>query len=488
MHNLNHPFSPTDARANSHNAKGASAAPPHQQSTGARSPQRRQRQNHGKHANTPKQRHQNPNMIHFQTHEDTTAIVWADADLASGPGLPQASRSDTALSYTQDLTQTPTKGSGAYAGPMFHASPAPESLPMPKFFCKAVKATSPPANASKSAGEWSDAASSTSSSPSSPSESRPVELARFKETTIDSLFQRHKEEQARNNGQSTDHTTSGSFGGAPSPVISHQARQYQQRPYGPVISLFPSGLDGQTTPRSVTAPSRIPQSEQDSYQESEDDRHLSQNIGLSSQYSAPRTANSTSMYSPSPFFDASRVVSGPTTPTVSSDSARDPAFYYGNRNLSPLFKQAQADSPRRNSGLRTEIKAGSSRVPQTQVPGMDGGVVARHFLGNIPHPMERRFSAPQIEPLSQPKNTRKPRAQAPRPSPNRPGSFPINQSSTSTPTKPRSSAPFTPSSVQAKLHSARPPQVASPSVAALEHDLKRLLNLTPAVSATAAGV
>lgn len=71
-------------------------------------------------------------------------------------------------------------------------------------------------------------------------------------------------------------------------------------------------------------------------------------------------------HTPSPFHSGrpsvNRSVSGPSTPAAAAQDGPD--FFYGNRNLSPMFKAAQDDTPKRNSRLRTEVTADSPTVQQ----------------------------------------------------------------------------------------------------------------------------
>ncbi|KAF3038125.1 hypothetical protein E8E12_005717 [Didymella heteroderae] len=269
---------------------------------------------------------------------------------------------------------TPLKNQGAYAGPTFHASPAPSALPIPKFLSRSVPAktapgppTPPPDNSS----------GSDSASPS-PSPSRaPIAIpARQEDSPLDMLFKADKAERAKNITFSPGHA----------PVRPQQ----QQQEY----NVFPIELDGESRnspmpqppfqspggDRSATDPSRVPQLKDmpqanngnDVMQDLMNRLSMSQTKPQGPMDTPPRQAPQASgsfqspQFTPSPFNtgrpSVNRSVSGPTTPAQAPQDGPD--FFYGNRNLSPMFKAAQGDTPKRNSGLRTEVTADSPTVQQ----------------------------------------------------------------------------------------------------------------------------
>tara|TARA_R110002003_G_scaffold239_7_gene17239 strand:- start:6911 stop:7789 length:879 start_codon:yes stop_codon:yes gene_type:complete len=231
---------------------------------------------------------------------------------------------------------------------------------------------------------------------------------------------------------------------------------------------------------------------------------------------------------PSPLHDgrsAVRSASGPSTPAPAAQEAPD--FFYGNRNLSPLFKAAKHDPSKRNSGLRTEITADSPVVsqgmfqdfPSVSSPAgppkaMDPNTFSRNYPGGgggeIPSG-SRRGSVPYNQPYRGSPNQRgKPpgrHGHQPRPDAHLskhhaggPGQHPGRTGVSGAPpsvTKPATSMmSFVPASVAAKKHSSATPPSAStppqtsasapPNTLALEQDLKRLLNLKSAEAASSA--
>jgi hypothetical protein len=370
------------------------------------------------------------------------------------------------------VAATPSKRSTAYAGPTFHASPAASSLPIPKLFTRSAQRPRSQVESSSS----SDTGSSPISSPPSPtpvSPSRgPVEAPR-QESNLDFLFRVDREERARKNGQNpTSPLSSPPFPAIPPVHHKHASHgsidavsriELDGTPQGPAVA--PPNL------RSTTAPSRIPQGGA-----TESERIAVQALlktitsqpattpprGLHSIPSAPASRD----HSPSPFFDGRLASSGPSTPAPPANS--DPALFYGNRNLSPLFKAAKGDSPRPNSGLRTEVS--TEPLPATR-PGFQWtpqGVISQHSHNNYGrnnynnYPEYRRSSVSHFEPGNTQYNaSTRPPAQ---PFSSRPKSY-----SPADPLK-----MFMPSSVQAKLRS--PPPVDTSS---LENDIKRMLNINP---------
>lgn len=287
----------------------------------------------------------------------------------------QASLTDTEAAANR-TSATPLKNQGAYAGPTFHASPAPSALPIPKFLSRSVPAktvpgppTPPPDNSS---------GSDNSPSPS-PSPSRaPIAIpARHEDSPLDMLFRADKAERAKNT------------------TFSPNAQPIRPQPQQQEYNVFPLELDGESrnshmSPppfqssgghRSVTDPSRVPQLKDvqqtnngnDIIQDLMNRLSMSQKKPAAEVATPPRQAPQapaefqSPQYTPSPLHTGrpsiNRSVSGPTTPGQAPQEGPD--FFYGNRNLSPMFKAAQGDTPKRNSGLRTEVTADNTTSKQT---------------------------------------------------------------------------------------------------------------------------
>lgn len=451
-------------------------------------------------------------------------------DRVFSPSGAQAALTDSEGALNNPST-TPAKLQGAYAGPTFHASPAPSALPIPKFLSRSVPAktragppTPPPEDSSDSAG---------SPSPTNASPSRaPIAVpARKDDSPLDMLFNADKAERAKH-GQGSP-ASSGFF------IPSHPPRpqSYQHDSFNSANGVFPIELDGESrntqwspppaaspaTYRAVTDPFNVPQLKSASQPTNGNDvmqdlfNRLSmsqKNIGATTPPKTDKQAPSDPQsrhQTPSPFHDgrsAVRSASGPSTPAPLNQESPD--FFYGNRNLSPLFKAAKGDTSKRNSGLRTEITADSPLVAQgafqdfPSVPPsrtMDPNTYSRGYPGSGGEGPTgpRRGSAPFVQPHQQgPNNRRKTPGKQGRPP--RPDSYPSRASANgqgprpgkSTNNGPPASAPkpsttmmsFVPASVAAKQHSSTPPSSGTPPLIpppsdtlALEQDLKRLLNL-----------
>jgi hypothetical protein len=449
----------------------------------------------------------------------------------SPPGA-LASLTDSEIT-SHPISATPAKNQGAYAGPTFHASPAPSALPIPKFLSRSVPAktrmdppTPPPEDSSDSAGSPSPLAASPSRAPI------PVPT-RNEDSPLDLLFKAHRAERANNVSGSP---ASNNFFNPANPV---RPQHHTHDSYNSFNAPFPIELDGESrnthmspppmaspvTSRSVTDPNRVPQLKDVPQSPKNNDvmQDLLSRLSMSQKKPAatpPRPdaqipANSqVPNKTPSPFHDgrsAPRSASGPSTPAPATQEPAD--FFYGNRNLSPLFKAAKVDPSKRNSGLRTEITADSPLIAQGMFPdfpsvppaqAVDPHTYSRNYPvsgGEAPLGL-RRGSAPYVQPHRETPNNRRrtPGRQGHQP---RPESQPTKNNSTGPSVKSiragANGAPasvkkpatsmmsFVPSSVAAKKHSssAPPSAAAPPSMAtstpsdtlALEQDLKRLLNL-----------
>jgi hypothetical protein len=521
-----------------------SAAQPGQENNNGRQSQRRPRggRNHhnAAHASPSKAPHADPSLSEgggAYTTDDARAPPRSGKkhtrgqpshDRTFSPMGAQTSLTDTEVAANR-TSATPLKNHGAYAGPTFHASPAPSALPIPKFLSRSVPAktagsppTPPPDNSSGS-----DTASPT------PSPSRaPIAIpARHEDSPLDMLFRADKAERAKNITFSPNHA----------PV-----RPQQQQPE---YNVFPIELDGDSrnspmhqppfqSPgghRSTTDPSRVPQLKDveqtnngnDVMQDLMNRLSMSQKPHHAPMETPPRQAPQapgnfqSPQFTPSPFNTGrpsiNRSVSGPTTPAQAPQDGPD--FFYGNRNLSPMFKAAQGDTPKRNSGLRTEVTADSPTVQENMfhdfpsIPAanaMDPNAFPRGqpALGTQGPANPRRGSVPYGQP--QPRQPNKHVTQTPGRYQQRQdnhqrgrGSFhgqgqrhgrPAANAPPATAPRPATTMmSFVPASVSAKpkakpaeqlaasappATAAPPPKTATPDTLALEQDLKRMLNLS----------
>ncbi|KAF2028485.1 hypothetical protein EK21DRAFT_69612 [Setomelanomma holmii] len=415
-------------------------------------------------------------------------------DRAFPPPGAQASMTDNETA-PKNITATPAKNQGAYAGPTFHASPAPSALPIPKFLSRSVPAKTrmdpptPPPEESSDSGSPSPLAASPSRAPI------PVP-PRNDDSPLNLLFKADRAERAKNVGS----PASNGFFNPSQPV---RPQHFKQDSYNSLNAPFPIELDGESrnahmspppaaspaSIRSVTDPNQVPQLKDMAQPAINNDvmQDLLNRLSMSqkkpaaatpprpeTQSSHPRSRDGT----PSPFHDgrqAVRSASGPSTPTPAAQEAPD--FFYGNRNLSPLFKAAKHDPSKRNSGLRTEITADSPVVSQGMFqdfpspyrgsPNHRGRGSGRQGYQARPDSYPSKHSAGGNDPNSSRTGAN--------------GATPLVK-------KPATSMmSFVPASVAAKKHSsATPPSAATPSqtsnsappdTLALEQDLKRLLNL-----------
>lgn len=430
---------------------------------------------------------------------------------------------------------TPAKIQAAYAGPTFHASPAPSALPIPKFLSKSVPAKTRQGPPTPPPEDSSDSANSPSPSQDSPSRGSIPVPRRDDDSPLDLLFKADRAERAKQGNGSP--SSSGFF----SPPNPSRPPHDKHDSFGSFNAPFPIELDGQArsnhfspppaaspgNSRSVTDPNKVPQLKDGPGSPANNDVMQDLLSRLSQSQKRPLAATppgqnghapsnpQTRHETPSPSFEgrsAVRSVSGPSTPAAANQEGPD--FFYGNRNLSPLFKAAKNDTSKRNSGLRTEITADSPLVDQGMFQDfpasshqiMDPNAFSRQTLGtSAPVPSgPRRGSVPYIQPHREMNNNNNRRRTPAKPAKQpRPESFPGKQH-TGGP-NPRSNranasgAPasvkkpatsmmsFVPASVAAKQHSSStPPSAPTPPLArtspppdtlALEQDLKRLLNL-----------
>ena len=428
----------------------------------------------------------------------------------------------------RSLSSTPVKNQDAYAGPTFHASPAPSDLPLPKlakFLSRSVPAKTRAGPPTPPLEDTSDSASSPSSaaSPSRPGITVPQ---RNLASPLDLLFKADRAEKAK-----VDKSSPASVNPFDS-FSSGRQLHYKQDSYN---APFPIELDGEngpmymspppaahaTTSRSVTDPCKVPLLRDVSHSPVNVDpvQELISRLAVAPKHptistppgqSTPSPGALEGTPSPSPHF-TDRAVSGPSTPAA-------PTQIYGNRNLSPLFQAAKAESPKRNSGLRTEITADSPMVGQgsflefpsvSSPPTIDPNTFSRGYASNGSGGVmdSRRGSAPYVQPYRElSHNHRRPMGRqgyqtgpdstfhrAPRGH----ASNPVRAAAHAAPAPPKKPASsmmsFIPSSVAAKKHSvSKPSSAPSPTLktstvsdtSGLEQDLKQMLNLQVAGNAS----
>lgn len=283
----------------------------------------------------------------------------------------------------------------AYAGPTFQASPAPSSLPVPKFFSRSVPNVAAQSLAARMEGERTPEAEDSSPEPDVVSPHPPTRA--MQKSPLDLFFNADKAEKERSRS-----------GSMQSPAVQPRLPAAYEK------NLWARDLDGQsngpTNPRDVPTnylrpipttttaqrPTSSPHTTTTTHQQAADshDREaqtqalkalLFNNIAPPSQQTPPPNPNldrnttyNTTYASPSPSpMHFQRSASGPSTPapTTAQQSRNGNDYYalhYGNRNLSPLFKAAAGsrDSPPpllsglRPSGLRNgEVVGGHNLAP-----------------------------------------------------------------------------------------------------------------------------
>ncbi|KAL6708183.1 hypothetical protein ACN47E_003367 [Coniothyrium glycines] len=352
-------------------------------------------------------------------------------DRAFPPGGHQAALTDSE-SVPNNPSATPAKIQGAYAGPTFHASPAPSALPIPKFLSRSVPAktsagppTPPPEDSSDSAN---------SPSPSASPSRAPIPFPqRSAFSPLDMLFKADQAERARHSQGSP------ASGNVFSPPQAQRPHHFNHDSYNSSNGVFPIELDGESknmhmspsplpSPaalRSFTDPNKVPQLKDLPQQSGGNDvmQDLMNRLSMSQKKNhagtPPRadaqvpSGSQSRRQTPSPFHDGRppvRSVSGPSTPQQVNPEQTD--FFYGNRNLSPLFSAAKGDNPKRNSGLRTEVTADSPMLPQgalqdfpsiVQQPIIDPNTFSRGPSGNgyKGPPESPRGSVPFSQPQQQ---------------------------------------------------------------------------------------
>ena len=264
----------------------------------------------------------------------------------------------------------------AYAGPTFQASPAPSSLPVPKFFSRSVPNVA--AHQSLEARMAGDKAEH--SSPESDTATPPPRATQ--QSPLDIFFNADRAEREKR-------MLSPETAARPPPPATEPRNPFQQSGKG----IFLRELDGDDGPMispkslpptnrpspphrasstpGVRQPETISEGERDAYTKNLKDLQdlLLNNVNgtpppnhtpfnTQRPHTSARPISNT-FETPSPFH---RSASGPSTPSPQPHYS----LHYGNRNLSPLFKAAARSEtpPRGPSSLRQELAPDATRAPQ----------------------------------------------------------------------------------------------------------------------------
>lgn len=291
------------------------------------------------------------------------------------------------------MLTTPPKEQ-AYAGPTFHASPAPSSLPMPKFFSKSLPNTAAqPSLQSRLAGEKTPEELTSSPEPDIVAPTPPRET---QESPLEFFFQadRVEKEKARSGSNSLSPLSAR----RPTPTTTSRS-PFQQS--GKQIFLREMNGDDENMPslrtvptqsrptlseRAYSSPAVAPQPSESDEEHQAKTKALKQLL-FNTTATPPRSqsrGNSRSQTpeaffgSPSPFQRAS---SGPSTPQPTSEQQNQYSLHYGNRNLSPLFKATRSETPARPSSLRQQVGNDSSAnsIPPP-ITSFDPNALARFYL------------------------------------------------------------------------------------------------------------
>ncbi|QSZ35839.1 hypothetical protein DSL72_006961 [Monilinia vaccinii-corymbosi] len=131
---------------------------------------------------------------------------------------PLTGAQSTSSSNASRPIQTPSSAVQAYAGPTFHASPAPSALPMPSFYSKSV----PESPAIKSESAIKEADSSADESSQTPSSAQVFsDVSHREESPLDLFFKADKRERAEKiRARSTNSNATGSVGPFNPPLAS----------------------------------------------------------------------------------------------------------------------------------------------------------------------------------------------------------------------------------------------------------------------------
>lgn len=283
------------------------------------------------------------------------------------------------------LLATPAAKEQAYAGPTFQTSPAPSSLPVPKFFSRSVPNVAAPSLSARMEGEKTP--EKDDSSPESDIVSPQPSARSGQRSPLDLFFNADREEKERSRSSSS---LSPEMAVRKQPPAT-EPRRVQQLNNNASLQDSDGDSSDMISPKSAPpnkrhVPTQRPPSSTDrtdigSGGESE---HVIQtkalkellfsNVNASTQQSTTppgqpyahsnSRAPAQAFETPSPF---QRSTSGPSTPTPSAEQQNHYSIHYGNRNLSPLFKAARNESSSRPSGLR-QLELASDMSPNPAIP------------------------------------------------------------------------------------------------------------------------
>lgn len=273
------------------------------------------------------------------------------------------------------LLATPLKEQ-AYAGPTFQASPAPSSLPVPKFFSRSVPDGAAQSLAARMEGEKTPEKEDSSPEPDVVSP-QPI-TGTGQKSPLELFFKADRVEKEMERSRSSTSLSPEMAVRQRPPATEPRKVQQSSR------NVFLQELDGENgemiSPKTVSHTSRQPPRQKptsspnitDASSDGESEREAHTKALkelLFNNVNAPPQQNTTPPAQPRPHSnprvpDAAfempsiqRSASGPSTPAPSAEQQNHYSLHYGNRNLSPLFKAARHDIPSRPSGLRQQESA-----------------------------------------------------------------------------------------------------------------------------------
>lgn len=319
-------------------------------------------------------------------------------------GNPQKTRPASVTAPNASAIATPSKA--AYAGPTFHASPAPSSLPVPRFFSKSVPGPDTGLQArldndtDKEEGFESDTGRL-----APPTQN-------IQQSPLDMFFHADRQERAKRQSSSGLSCSQ--------PRVKHsdtpERPRLGQDPSNSGRDMFMMELDEGASPstdrtarpappgpprrmtseRSRTAPENVPTLSHEDARNAEYTKSLKDLLGLtlngapSSSASPVRPQSGDSQGSPFHANGGHQHAQDPSTPQRSM-----PPLHYGNRNLSPLFQAARQDSPTRPSALRQEYHPSPDNPAQmSSVSNNNHSAIARAYLQQQTGGMQPRQAQP----------------------------------------------------------------------------------------------
>lgn len=272
-------------------------------------------------ASTPKSRktprqHQNG---------DRTSSLAASSNRQSSSASGPKNRPASGAASHGHIAATPSKAS--YAGAAFHASPAPSSLPVPRFFSKSV----PSANADAGLQAKLEREGSGHGSPSPSLAPRPANNQ--SKSPLDMFFNADRQEKARLSHAPPQTET---------PTKAKEMFMFELDEASSPASQHPTPVPLRrqlTTERARTAPDNVPTVNSDEARRAAQTQSLKAFLNITS-----AEADNT----PPPNHSSGGTPhQQPSFATPPSHAHQQPDLLYGNRNLSPMFQAAR--SPHNNN-------------------------------------------------------------------------------------------------------------------------------------------